>query len=456
MPTPNFQKLVSRKHALLLDDILVSTWNDAERIARCTGLPERVSNLEAVDGDFYFDQTWVDELSERYSTAAFDRLDSFMERGIEYGEASIQFARGLPSSLETREMELLFQEGLEHVKNLLVFLPLTHPLAKAVERQVVTILEKRGLFGAERDAALLEVSRSKRANGPAIEEEALRDIRRRATQDPAFDLGRALEDHARAFSYLGYREPFSPGYSPMFFRERYADMDTDEASRPSATTSFTWSADERRAIELLQDFVFFRNYRTEKLYESLFFLEPLWKELALRHGLRETDLGWYREQECRDLFERGARVDRTVLETRRAGHGFLLHDDEVELIVGAELADKKKRLAQPQEKLRHLKGMSACRGIVRGTVKVLRSAKEQIKILEGDILVTSMTTPDYLPAMKRAAGFVTDEGGITCHAAIVSRELGKPCVIGTKCATSALKDGQIVTVNGDTGCVDVV
>ncbi len=98
-----------------------------------------------------------------------------------------------------------------------------------------------------------------------------------------------------------------------------------------------------------------------------------------------------------------------------------------------------------------LKGISASPGIGTGIVKILKSPKEIDKISKGDVLVAPMTSPDYVPAMKKATAIVTDQGGMTSHAAIVSREMGIPCVVGTKNGTLILKDGDIVTVNGTTG-----
>jgi pyruvate,water dikinase len=100
-----------------------------------------------------------------------------------------------------------------------------------------------------------------------------------------------------------------------------------------------------------------------------------------------------------------------------------------------------------------LKGQAASIGMASGTVKIIHSPSEIDKILEGDVLVTEMTTPDYVPAMKRAAAIITDEGGRTCHAAIVSRELGIPCVVGTESATKDLKNEQVVTVDGKNGII---
>ncbi|KKU38022.1 MAG: Phosphoenolpyruvate synthase, partial [Candidatus Amesbacteria bacterium GW2011_GWA2_47_70] len=98
-----------------------------------------------------------------------------------------------------------------------------------------------------------------------------------------------------------------------------------------------------------------------------------------------------------------------------------------------------------------LKGAPASPGIVAGPVKIILDIKKIGQVKKGDIMVTDMTTPDFVPAMKRAAGIITNRGGLTSHAAIVSRELGVPCVVGTTVATHTLKDGQIVTLNGATG-----
>jgi pyruvate,water dikinase len=98
-----------------------------------------------------------------------------------------------------------------------------------------------------------------------------------------------------------------------------------------------------------------------------------------------------------------------------------------------------------------LSGASASPGIGTGPVKILKSPKEIEKVQKGDVLVAPMTSPDYVPAMKKSAAIITDEGGQTSHAAIVSRELGIPCVVGTKDATKKLKDGMIVSVDGSSG-----
>lgn len=98
-------------------------------------------------------------------------------------------------------------------------------------------------------------------------------------------------------------------------------------------------------------------------------------------------------------------------------------------------------------------GLGASPGVASGTVRVLDSPKEGGKLQEGEVLVTTRTAPDWVPVMRRAAAIVTDSGGMTSHAAIVSRELGIPCIVGTRDATRLLTDGMVVTVNAREGTV---
>jgi len=115
-----------------------------------------------------------------------------------------------------------------------------------------------------------------------------------------------------------------------------------------------------------------------------------------------------------------------------------------------------KEKAEEEEQIKApvlLTGDKASPGIASGPVKIIKEVSQIDKVHEGDILVAEMTTPDFVPAMKRAVAIVTDRGGRTAHAAIVSRELGIPCVVGTGEATTRLTNGQVVTVDGSHGKV---
>jgi pyruvate,water dikinase len=98
-----------------------------------------------------------------------------------------------------------------------------------------------------------------------------------------------------------------------------------------------------------------------------------------------------------------------------------------------------------------LTGGAASPGTAIGVVRIIRDPRNLGEVQKGDVLVTTMTTPDMVPAMERAVAVVTDEGGRTCHAAIIARELGIPCVVGTRVATQLLEEGTLVYVDGSNG-----
>jgi len=101
-----------------------------------------------------------------------------------------------------------------------------------------------------------------------------------------------------------------------------------------------------------------------------------------------------------------------------------------------------------------LRGLTASPGKVKGVAKVAYDPIEaKKKIKKGDIFITPMTSPDFMVTIMKSAGIITDFGGILCHAAIVAREMGIPCIVGAKNATSVIKDGEIISIDGESGIV---
>lgn len=139
--------------------------------------------------------------------------------------------------------------------------------------------------------------------------------------------------------------------------------------------------------------------------------------------------------------------------------GYFFSNDQLLTGVTKSIAAKKFGIhfaSEEIKKVRMLTGNVASAGKVRGYVRRLMEHRQIDLLKEGEILVSPMTIPDFLPAMKKAAAFVTDEGGILCHAAIVAREMGKPCIVGTKFATQLLRDGHLVEVDANHGIVTIL
>ncbi len=144
-----------------------------------------------------------------------------------------------------------------------------------------------------------------------------------------------------------------------------------------------------------------------------------------------------------------------TLENRKKDFVAFLSHGQIGIVSGKQV-NKFKKLCSEKNIGNSLAGSIAFSGFSKGRVRIISQPKDLDNFKKGEVLVASMTTPSMVMAMKKASAFVTDEGGITCHAAILAREMKKPCVIGTKNATRLLKNGDFVEVDADKGIVRII
>lgn len=205
------------------------------------------------------------------------------------------------------------------------------------------------------------------------------------------------------------------------------------------------------ALKLFESFRAGAKY--PELVEHVF---PLfWKLAADRAGISDYRvLSNTTPIELKTYFDGGKLPEEVVLRQRGAWCAFWenLATGEVVFDYNQEKF-KKLNLLQDYSVTKEFKGNIAYKGIARGRVRIINSVTDIGDFEEGDIIVSFNTNPSLMPALIKCGGIVTDEGGIMCHAAIVSRELKKPCIIGTKIATRVLKDGDKVEVDAEKGIV---
>ena len=158
-------------------------------------------------------------------------------------------------------------------------------------------------------------------------------------------------------------------------------------------------------------------------------------------------------KELDTLVERGLKVEKLYGSVQDTEWGFDRDTKEFYFLQSRPITTLGNKEEKEEKLITLVKGLPASPGIGRGKVKLIKDISEINLVEEGDVLVTAMTNPDMVPAMRKCAGVVTDEGGRTCHAAIVSRELQIPCIVGVKTATKTLKTGDTVTVDAVRGIV---
>ncbi|MBI2129103.1 hypothetical protein HYU07_02590 [Candidatus Woesearchaeota archaeon] len=196
----------------------------------------------------------------------------------------------------------------------------------------------------------------------------------------------------------------------------------------------------KKLFKEVEELVFFRTARTDVFYELMCLSRPVFKKVADYYEIPYSDMKHYTVQ---SLIRK---------KPKRYGKSYTLacYGNDSSFSEEPILKERKNQKAD------YVEGIVACKGNVKGAVKIVLKVSEIDKVKQGDILVTQMTFPAFAPAMAKASAFVTDEGGLTCHAAIVAREMNKPCIIGTKIATKTFKDGDLVEVDANRGVVKII
>jgi len=215
----------------------------------------------------------------------------------------------------------------------------------------------------------------------------------------------------------------------------------------------------QRLIAVFQEWVYLKDFRRAIISQERLYSRPLYAEIGKRLNLSGREVRFLAPDELiKPLDKTGKLPTKEEIYSRMKTFVLIRHNQKIQLLTGEKAENIiSKELPIPKsagEKI--LKGTSASPGVVTGKVKIVLGIQDTPKINNGDILVARQTTPDLLGAMKKSSAIITDEGGLLCHAAIVSRELKLPCIVGAKVATKLLRDGYMVKVDADNGIISVL
>lgn len=212
---------------------------------------------------------------------------------------------------------------------------------------------------------------------------------------------------------------------------------------------------QKELFVIAHDLTFIKDERDDYRRQGSFLIQPLFIEIGRRAGLNLREVTHLLQREVLQFLENNKLPSKREIELRVKGYVLIRKGGEIAIysgkkikkIISQELGDLKKK------EISEVKGIVGCQGKTTGNVQLIITKHDLRKIKEGDIMVAVTTHPDFVPAMRKCKAIVTDEGAITCHAAIVARELKIPCVVGTKDATKVFKDGEKVEVDAEKGVV---
>lgn len=200
----------------------------------------------------------------------------------------------------------------------------------------------------------------------------------------------------------------------------------------------------------------FRGKHSQRVMAEEIFLPQILSRISEQTKIGPALLLYLFPKEIISFLRDKSPINVNILNERKKHYQWIMEEGKEKYCFGKNTSIKEHLIFKNEHNTSNtteIKGSSAYPGIVKGYVKCIKTINDVAKVRKGDVLVAPMTDLNYMVAMKKAAAFVTDEGGILCHAAIVAREMRKPCIIGTKLATQVLKDGDIVEVDAEKGIV---
>lgn len=219
------------------------------------------------------------------------------------------------------------------------------------------------------------------------------------------------------------------------------------------------AADFKKLIEQARWHSYVRNRRVEAFFNVVYGIGLAQAEMARRFNFRPEWIMEISVPETLDVLLKNKPLpsDQKMFQ-RLKDYAMVVRDSVTSLITDPEEIERLKQVyVLEMEDKKELKGNVACLGgIIQGRAKICLDKSDIGKVERGDILVANFTTPDFVPAMEKAAAIVTDQGGLSSHAAIVSRELGVPCVIATKEGTRLIKNGDLLEVDAKSGIVKII
>ncbi len=211
-------------------------------------------------------------------------------------------------------------------------------------------------------------------------------------------------------------------------------------------------------FQLAPCIVYFKDFRDDVRRFQVYYYSFLFEKIASHFQIPTSDIGYLTVSEIKQCLINGI-FDRKKVEFRKNNPFVITINSNGSIIVKHSNLNKYFSIEKSIQKISIqpiIKGIIASKGKVVGPVKIIHSHHDIKRVVDGDIIVANTTHPDYLPAMKRASGFITNEGGLISHAAIVARELNKPCLVGTKNATFVLFEGQIIELDTNIGEVRIL
>lgn len=258
---------------------------------------------------------------------------------------------------------------------------------------------------------------------------------------------------------------FPPWTKEQFFSQMENDASNIEpeesTDKETRVKDYPFTETEQYIINTSRRLAYLKDLKDDFRRSGCYYARPLFAEISRRINTKGYDVSYLLEEEVVDALHHKISTGTLEKVIKERKQGFVIFFDaqhKIQCLTEQDADNFVEALQLPSatQTKNEVKGIGASKGVKQGRVTIVKTAADLTKVKKGDVFVALTTHPDYVPFMRKACAIVTDEGGITSHAAIVSRELGIPCIVGTENATKFLKDGDLVEVDATSGRVTIL
>ncbi len=471
----NWLVVVSFRTELLTEAIIHKGYR--ESLSKLLPKIPKFKNRMIIDNDIYIDLTETGEIQKYFSTdtikkatKAYDIIEEQSRKLIDVSRTVVKNKKNLSNKELAKRLDKFFKEYQKTIGAIGV--PTIIDLT--IESKLKEILKESGIENIGEALSTLAVS-FKPVETSKEKDDLLKIGEKISKNKFSLDSKEAkllIKEHYDEYGWLHSTLFLGKLYSESQIKEeikkilnnvkeekkKLEEDRKEHLSNAEGVINKIKSKEGKELAKFFQKSVYYRTARLEWMNKACFIVRPLLEDASNILKIKFDDIIYLLPEEIINLLNEGQLTKDIlkVIEERRKGYAYISDNkNEYILAVNKELEKWKKRFSKEHDE-NLIKGIVVYKGEAKGRAAIVKDRSELNKVERGDILVTRLTTPDFIIAMKKAIGIVTDLGGVTSHAAVTSRELKIPCIVGTKNATKIIKDGDIIELDTIDGSVRIL
>lgn len=456
-PGAQWKKILSREYGVQYTEVsLRSLTDEVKDLVPCTFyeqiyIPEGVNEVCYIDSNKWKNLVFC--LEKKWNVK---NIEKYEEKFITTGNDYVNFCKNIPKNFRSKSNQELKKFYLDYQKLAVRYTSfiwtayiLNNIFSELARNTIQKYIEKKKsqsyyeiVFSPVKEASILKLS-SVINKIPALNKKTIKKVYNEYKWISCLDIHNSPWTIEQFITHAKQMKK-----SKNFSKKSYSDF----------LKKFKIKKNDKVVFDVVRWFAYIKDLRDDYRRKAVFYVRSsLFYELARRMGVKISDVSYLLEAEIIDYLDNGNLCN--IYKERKKG--FVIYFDKNKEINCVSGRDVKKIVSLLGVNIKgsyitELKGVPASKGIVQGKAAIVKGVKDLEKIKKGDILVAVTTHPDYVPAMQKASAIITDEGGITSHAAIVARELRIPCIVGTKNASKVFKEGDKIEVDAEIGLVRLI